>query len=407
MESHAENLSRTLSEQASELDDSLLRGIESVRSTSENISRQSIKAIEGLASQSDVLRSVSENLLEQIHNVSSRFESQGQSIMRSANALETANYRIDKMLEDRSVELNTTLDRMSEKAEELGQAVSGYSSTIEGSVSDAEQRARLLTQDLAREAARHARATVDDLERMKSEARIEAERALDDLKSEFSTCLPGGHRSARITVDRVLKDDRRSTRAGCACRPTAGGRAGPPAPAAGPPAKRDAGERPCDAQSAAGPAQGARQPLQSLANRTAEQAAPFHHRPAGAPPASQPIPLQQLPDESGRRTDLPPEPLSTLTDTLARELSERKARETDGSGPAAAGKASKSAKRGDAASGRAAKWSFGDLLARASDDDNEPMPVEESDASTCRRPTPRHGPCHRRGSAPRTATHLE
>ena len=62
-----------------------MNGINSVRSTSENISRQSIKAIEGLAGQSDLLRNVSENLLTQINSVTNRFENQGQAIMRSAN----------------------------------------------------------------------------------------------------------------------------------------------------------------------------------------------------------------------------------------------------------------------------------------------------------------------------------
>ncbi len=59
-----------------------MHGINSVRRTSENITRQSIKAIEGLAGQSELLKNVSENLLGQINGITNRFENQGQQIMQ-------------------------------------------------------------------------------------------------------------------------------------------------------------------------------------------------------------------------------------------------------------------------------------------------------------------------------------
>ena len=46
-----------------------MHGINSVRRASENITRQSIKAMEGLAGQSDLLKNISENLLNQISGV--------------------------------------------------------------------------------------------------------------------------------------------------------------------------------------------------------------------------------------------------------------------------------------------------------------------------------------------------
>ena len=108
------------------LDESLLRGITAVRRSSENITRQSLKAIEGLAGQSDMLRNVSENLLSQISNVTTRFENQGQTIMRAANALETANYKIDQTLQSRHQDLSQTLDRLSGKANEFGKVLDDY-----------------------------------------------------------------------------------------------------------------------------------------------------------------------------------------------------------------------------------------------------------------------------------------
>ena len=84
LEVHAKTFGETISRQANDLDEQLMHGINSVRRSSENITRQSLKAIEGLAGQSDMLRNVTENLLNQINTVTHRFDTQTQSIMSAA-----------------------------------------------------------------------------------------------------------------------------------------------------------------------------------------------------------------------------------------------------------------------------------------------------------------------------------
>ncbi|MGE0626876.1 MAG: hypothetical protein AB7O43_03570 [Hyphomicrobiaceae bacterium] len=186
LENHARNLNETLSRQSIELDENLLQGISAVRRTSENITRQSIKAIEGLAGQSELLKSVSENLLNQINGITNRFETQGQQILRSANALESANYKIDQTLQTRHAELSQTLDRMIGKADELGTVAHGYSRQLEGTMSQAEQQARLLTAELAQSAQERSRSTIADIERLREEAAESTSRALEDLRSRFT-----------------------------------------------------------------------------------------------------------------------------------------------------------------------------------------------------------------------------
>jgi hypothetical protein len=186
MDNHARALSQTLSTQSSELDETLMQGISAVRRTSENITRQSIKAIEGLASQSDLLKNVSENLLSQINAVTGRFETQGQAIMRAANALETANYKIDSTLQNRQAELSQTLDRLSGKAEEFDRVMSGASTSIEGSMNAAEERARRLTHELTKGAEARSRSALAEIERMKIAANVEADRAFEELTARFA-----------------------------------------------------------------------------------------------------------------------------------------------------------------------------------------------------------------------------
>ena len=155
--------------QATDLDEALMHGINSVRRASENITRQSIKAIEGLSSQSDLLKNISENLLGQISSVTGRFENQGQQIMKAANALETANFKIDKTLQNRHAELAQTLDRLSGKADEFASFVDDYSSTIEGSLSEADLRAR------------------GELERMRAHTSAESDRTIEDLRHRLTS----------------------------------------------------------------------------------------------------------------------------------------------------------------------------------------------------------------------------
>ncbi|MGQ0671709.1 MAG: hypothetical protein ACT4N2_02350, partial [Hyphomicrobium sp.] len=187
LDSHAKTFSETISKQSMEIDESLMQGISSVRRTSENITRQSLKAIEGLAGQSEMLRNISENLLGQINTVTNRFETQGQGIMRAANSLETINYRIDQTLQARHNDLSQTLDRMSGKADEFGRFVEGYSTTIAGSLTDAETKARAVAHEIILGAEKTKQAALADLEQFRSEADAQGERALEDLRRRFSS----------------------------------------------------------------------------------------------------------------------------------------------------------------------------------------------------------------------------
>lgn len=187
LDNHARTFSDTIARQAVNLDESLMHGIQSVRRTSENITRQSLKAIEGLAGQSEMLKRVSENLLGQIHAVTNRFEGQGQAIMRAANSLENANFKIEATLQGRHAELSNTMERLSGKADEFGRFVEGFSSSMEGSLANAEQRARAAAEQLRASAEAARQAALSDLERFRVETGAEGDRALEELRGRFSS----------------------------------------------------------------------------------------------------------------------------------------------------------------------------------------------------------------------------
>ncbi|WP_295559143.1 hypothetical protein [uncultured Hyphomicrobium sp.] len=186
LDSHARTFSETIARQAVNLDESLMHGINSVRRTSENITRQSLKAIEGLAGQSEMLKRVSENLLSQVNTVTNRFEGQGQAILRAASSLENANFKIESTLQGRHAELTHTMEQLTGKADEFGRFVQGFSSSMEGSLTNAEQRARAAAEQLRNSTEAAQRSALADLERFRLEAGAEGERTIDDLRNRFS-----------------------------------------------------------------------------------------------------------------------------------------------------------------------------------------------------------------------------
>ena len=186
MESHAIQLGESLSKKSSDLDQTLSRGIEAVRRTSETITRQSIKTIDGLASQAGLLKDVSENLLSQINTLTGRFEHQGQTIMKAAHALETSNMKVDSVLQTRHSELSELLEKMNDRARSFEHAAKDYTNTVGNSLTEVERKALQTSQEIARNTQQRSTEAMAELERFKSTTQTEADRMLDDLKGRLA-----------------------------------------------------------------------------------------------------------------------------------------------------------------------------------------------------------------------------
>ena len=184
---HARTFSETMTRQAADLDDSVMNGVNAVRRTSENITRQTMKAIDGLSHQSNILQNVAENLFSQIHGVTNRFEDQGQQILKVADNLSDANLRIDTTLQTRHADLSRTLDRLSGKADEFGRTMADYSTNIEGSLSNIEARALSLASELRDGTETRSRSLIAELERVKTQTEADSERTLNDLRQRFNS----------------------------------------------------------------------------------------------------------------------------------------------------------------------------------------------------------------------------
>ncbi|MFN3743078.1 MAG: hypothetical protein ACK4TL_00085 [Hyphomicrobiaceae bacterium] len=187
LEGHAAQIGNVLGSQAEAFDGQVLQGVEAVRRASEAVTRQSMAAIEGLANQADMLKHVSEGLLSQINSVTGRFEAQGKVIMTAAQALEAANTRIDRTLQARQEDLSNTLEQLAGKTGDIDRVMRGYSSQLEGSFAEAESRAKLVGEQLTRGAKEQARLALTEMDRLRTTAGTETDRALDELRAKFSS----------------------------------------------------------------------------------------------------------------------------------------------------------------------------------------------------------------------------
>ncbi len=187
LEGHAAQIGNVLGSQAEAFDGQVLEGVTAVRRASESVTRQSMAAIEGLANQADMLKHVSEGLLSQINSVTGRFEAQGKVIMTAASALESANTRIDRTLQARQEDLSHTLETLAGKTGDIDRVMRGYSTQLEGSFAEAETRAKLVGEQLTRGAKEQARIALTEMDRLRTSAGSETDRALDELRAKFSS----------------------------------------------------------------------------------------------------------------------------------------------------------------------------------------------------------------------------
>lgn len=130
MKSHANAISDALRRQAIEMDETVVRGIEAVRGSGEQIASHSIQTIEGLAKQANVLKGVSHDLLAQIHGLTDRFENQSQNLLKAAHALESSNFRLDSVLEGRQTALGEVLTALAERVKDFDAMLNTYAGAL-------------------------------------------------------------------------------------------------------------------------------------------------------------------------------------------------------------------------------------------------------------------------------------
>ena len=139
---HARAVEATFGRQASHLNELLASNSIMIKQTADQVGAQSKEAIGVLTAQTHALREVSSGLLEQIHNLTQRFENQGQAILSAAKALDSSNTKIDSILESRHQAIIGLLHAVNTKGADLDNMMRSYAGMVESTLTNAETRAK-------------------------------------------------------------------------------------------------------------------------------------------------------------------------------------------------------------------------------------------------------------------------
>ncbi|MBI1386710.1 MAG: hypothetical protein GC150_17545 [Rhizobiales bacterium] len=183
LQAHGQTIRTSLEQQAEHLDSNLARGIEAVRRSSQEITHQSIATIEGLATQSRSLREISHGVLNQINELSRRFENQSHAIGRTASTLE----EIERLKTVTANETDRTLAELRHRFSNVSDEVSLRLAELTSKVTE----------------------STDEVRRRTERATNEIEETRSRLISEAST-LPGVARESAGAMRDALKEQLRA-----------------------------------------------------------------------------------------------------------------------------------------------------------------------------------------------------
>lgn len=187
LEKHSQGLDQSMSRQSQQIERTVTSSAASIHRAVEELARRSGSSSEVMAQQAQVLKDVSGGLLSQIHALTKRFEDQGSSIMNAARSLEVANTKVDTIMEARQAALTKLLDSINGRAIELDRMMNSYSHMLEQSLSQAEVRAKKVTEALAKESTQTSQAAIRDIERLRAEAQQHTTKAVTELQTGFTS----------------------------------------------------------------------------------------------------------------------------------------------------------------------------------------------------------------------------
>ncbi len=185
LEQHASNMDQSLAHQSAIIERSVSQSGKSIERAVEELAERTSVSSHALEAQAETLRQMSGGLLNQIHGLTKRFEEQGSVIMKSAKALEVSNTRVDSMMESRQAQLGKLIQSISSRAMELDKMMHSYSGMLEDSLSRAETRARNVTQLLAHDSAEKSQVAVREIEKLRTQTQAQTFEAIEELKLRF------------------------------------------------------------------------------------------------------------------------------------------------------------------------------------------------------------------------------
>ncbi len=151
LEKHSGSLEHTLARQAASIERVVSTNAVSIQKAVEELASRSTTGSDALATQARVLKEVSANLVGQLGGLTKRFEDQGAALITASRTFEMSNSKVDTMMEARQAGFTKLMETVTTRAADLDRMMNSYSNMLEQSLSQAELRARKVTELLAKD----------------------------------------------------------------------------------------------------------------------------------------------------------------------------------------------------------------------------------------------------------------
>ncbi len=187
LEKHSGSLEHTLARQAASIERVVSSNSASIQKAVEELASRSSSGSDALATQARVLKEVSANLVGQLGGLTKRFEDQGAALITASRTFEVSNSKVDTMMETRQAGFTKLMEFVTTRAAELDRMMNSYSNMLEQSLSQAELRARKVTELLAKDSAEKSQTAIREIERLRQDAQTHTQKAVAELQANFTS----------------------------------------------------------------------------------------------------------------------------------------------------------------------------------------------------------------------------
>ncbi|MFY9641900.1 MAG: hypothetical protein ACLPJW_18985 [Rhodomicrobium sp.] len=187
LDKHGGSMEHTLARQAAAIERVVSSNSANLQRAVEELANRSSSGSDALSGQARVLKEVSATLVNQLGGLTKRFEDQGAALINASRTFEVSNSKVDAMMEQRQAGFNKLMESIGSRAAELDRMMNSYSNMLEQSLSQAELRARKVTELLAKDTAEKSQVAMREIERLRQDAQVHTQKAVSELQANFGS----------------------------------------------------------------------------------------------------------------------------------------------------------------------------------------------------------------------------
>ncbi len=180
-------MEHTLARQAASIERVVSTNAANITRAVEELANRSATGSDALSSQARVLKEVSATLVNQLGGLTKRFEDQGTALISASRTFEMSNSKVDSMMEARQAGFTKLMETVTARAADLDRMMNSYSNMLEQSLSQAELRARKVTELLAKDSAEKSQVAIWEIERLRQDAQAHTQKAVTELQANFTS----------------------------------------------------------------------------------------------------------------------------------------------------------------------------------------------------------------------------